>query len=82
MGIPSDDEQRISGPIFISIGTPAKLQTFLQINSHVSSNDILVDDYNHKRYKQLGFSRFDEELSSVEDGKQINVLKISLAWLI
>ena len=55
-GIPQD----VVGPIFISIGSPEKLETFLQLNPTVPRNNILVDDYDHKLYKQLGFSRFDE----------------------
>ncbi len=50
----------VNGPIFISIGTPAKLETFLELNSCVPRNSILVDDYEHRLYKQLEFSRFDE----------------------
>lgn len=50
----------IKGPIFISIGTPSKLETFLELNPCVSRDSILVDGYNQSLYKQLGFSRFDE----------------------
>ena len=50
----------VKGPIFVSIGTPAKLEKFLELNPNVSRDCILVDDYDHTLYKSLGFSRFDE----------------------
>jgi len=50
----------VEGPIFVSIGTAEKLRTFLDLNPRVSKDQILVDDYNHKLYKELGFSRFDQ----------------------
>mmetsp|Transcript_35163 Transcript_35163/g.84861 ORF Transcript_35163/g.84861 Transcript_35163/m.84861 type:complete len:152 (-) Transcript_35163:167-622(-) len=50
----------VTGPIFVSIGTPDKLETFLELNPSVPRESILVDDYDHRLYKQLGFGRFDE----------------------
>ena len=48
------------GPIFVSIGTPEKLETFLELTPTVPREDVLVDDYEHRLYKNLGFTRFDE----------------------
>ena len=64
----------MTGPIFISIGTPDKLETFLQLNPHVSPESILVDDYDHKLYKNLGFSRFDEV--TMDQVKDIDAKKL------
>ena len=64
----------ITGPIFISIGTQAKLNTFLELNPHVPRDSIFVDDYNHELYKQLGFSRFDE--LNKDDTDKINATKL------
>ena len=65
----------IKGPLFISIGTPAKLNTFLELNPHVPRDSIFVDDYNHELYKQLGFSRFDE--LNKDDTNKINRTKLT-----
>ena len=58
--------------MFVSIGTPEKLQTFLELNPHVPQNSILVDDYEHKLYKRLGYTRFDE----VDDVSKIKPIKL------
>jgi len=50
----------VEWPIFVSIGTSEKLETFLEMNSCVPRDGILVDDYDHTLYKKLEFSRFDE----------------------
>jgi len=55
-----NDDGDVVGPIFVSIGTPEKLETFLELNPHVPRESILVDNYEHALYKKLGFSRFDE----------------------
>ena len=39
----------IVGPIFVSIGSPEKLATFLSLNPTVPRDEILVDDYDHKQ---------------------------------
>lgn len=64
----------IVGPIFISIGSPAKLEKFLELNPTVPRDDILVDDYDHKLYKKLGFSRFDE--LNKDEASEINFKKL------
>lgn len=55
-----EDDGVIQWPIFVSIGTPEKLDDFLGMNPCVPRGGILVDDYNHMLYKELGFGRFDE----------------------
>lgn len=44
----------------MSIGNPEKLEAFLEMNPCVPRGGILVDDYDHALYKELGFGRFDE----------------------
>lgn len=62
------------GPVFVSIGTPEKLETFLELNPVVPRDSILVDDYEHKLYKNLGFGRFDEV--SLDEAKGIDATKL------
>mmetsp|Transcript_34150 Transcript_34150/g.72769 ORF Transcript_34150/g.72769 Transcript_34150/m.72769 type:complete len:150 (-) Transcript_34150:344-793(-) len=62
------------GPIFVSIGTPEKLATFLELNPHVPRESILVDGYDHRLYKSLGFSRFDKV--GINGAKEIDATKL------
>jgi len=75
----------ISGPIFISIGTAEKLQTFLELNPSVPKEAILVDDYSHKLYKDLGFSRFDQissdKINDLEIGKLFQLFQLGVGNL-
>lgn len=64
----------MNGPVFISIGTPEKLETFLELNPSVPRSSILIDDYNHGLYKNLGFSRFDEV--SIDQASEISGKKL------
>lgn len=51
----------VRGPIFVSIGSVDKLKLFLEKNPKIPADQILVDDYEHKSYKEtMGFERFDE----------------------
>lgn len=67
------EDAGVKGPIFVSIGTPQKLETFLELNPNVRRGSILVDDYDHKLYKNLGFSRFDEV--GMDRASEISALK-------
>lgn len=64
----------VNGPVFISIGTPEKLETFLELNPYMPRDSILVDDYEHRLYKKLGFSRFDEV--SMDQANGISLKKL------
>lgn len=59
-GVVNNNGGVVRGPIFVSIGTPEKLETFLELNPCVPRDSILVDGYDHELYKNLGFGRFDE----------------------
>eukprot|EP00536_Pseudo-nitzschia_multiseries_P017044 jgi/Psemu1/223582/e_gw1.1350.3.1 len=62
----SPSQYSIGGPIFVSIGRPEQLRTFLDENPRIPRDRILVDDHLHKSYKEtMGFSRFDESLDGI-----------------
>jgi len=47
------------GPLFVSIGNPGKLQTFLEKNPTVPQDRIFVDDLEtFSGYRSLGFQKF------------------------
>jgi hypothetical protein len=57
----SPQNNNVVGPIFVSIGSVEQLEEFLDQNPAIPRETILVDDYDHKSYKQtMGFQRFDE----------------------
>lgn len=56
----TDDDDIISGPIFISIGDEEKLSTFLEQNPMISPDQALVDDYSFSVYKAAGFGTFND----------------------
>mmetsp|Transcript_1186 Transcript_1186/g.2575 ORF Transcript_1186/g.2575 Transcript_1186/m.2575 type:complete len:164 (-) Transcript_1186:20-511(-) len=71
-------QQKVRGPIFVSIGSVDQLQQFLEQNPKVPANQILVDDYDHKSYKEtMGFERFDE-ITSINQLKGLEVSKLVL----
>ena len=80
----------VRGPIFVSIGTVEQLSMFLEKNPKIPRDQILVDDYDHKSYKDtMGFQKFDEikslnQLKGLELKKLllplVNVLGISNLW--
>ena len=51
----------ITGPIFVSIGDPMKLNDFLLDNEKIPRDQIFVDGYDFEAFKQAGFGRFDEK---------------------
>lgn len=53
--------EEITGPIFVSIGDPDRLNDFLEKNPNIPRNQIFVDGYDFKAYRQAGFGRFDEK---------------------
>jgi len=69
----------------VSIGTPEKLQTFLELNPWVPRESILVDTYDHTLYKKLGFSRFDEaspeELKEIDGSKLLRFINLGIGNL-
>jgi len=81
----NSNKNGINGPIFISIGNAEKLQTFLYLNPNVPREQILVDDYDHKLYKELGFSRFDQvsfdEVQEIEAKKIFQLFKLGIGNL-
>lgn len=61
-------EAQIEGPIFVSIGDPARLNVFLSKNPEVSPDTFFVDGYDFAAYKEAGFGRFDEKPKEVTEG--------------
>ena len=67
----------VRGPIFVSIGSVEQLGLFLEQNPKIPADQILVDDYDHKSYKDtMGFTRFDEiqsmnQLAGLELSKMV-----------
>lgn len=51
----------LDGPIFVSIGDPERLKTFLEKHPEIPSSRFFVDGYNFEAYKKAGFGRFDEK---------------------
>mmetsp|Transcript_18851 Transcript_18851/g.21598 ORF Transcript_18851/g.21598 Transcript_18851/m.21598 type:complete len:155 (-) Transcript_18851:232-696(-) len=47
-----------TGPFFVSIGEPEKLNKFLEMNPQVSRENIFVEDYTVQAYNNLGFDKF------------------------
>ncbi len=71
-------QQNVHGPIFVSIGSVEQLEQFLEENPKVPADQILVDDYDHKSYKEtMGFDRFDE-ITSINQLKGLDVSKLIL----
>ena len=71
------ESTNVGGPIFISIGSVEQLRVFLEQNPKIPSDQFLVDDYDHKSYKEtMGFNRFDEiqsinQLAGLELSKMV-----------
>jgi len=75
------ENQNVSGPIFVSIGSVKKLELFLEQNPKIPRGKILVDDYDHKIYKEtMGFRRFDE-IQSINQLKGIELSKMIVPLL-
>lgn len=73
--------RRIYGPIFISIGSVDQLNMFLDQNPNIPPDQILVDDYDHKSYKEtMGFTRFDE-ITSINQLQGLKVSKLAIPLL-
>jgi len=51
----------IVGPIFITIGDKEKLNTFLELNPFIPTDQIYVDGYDFTAYTNASFGRFDEQ---------------------
>jgi hypothetical protein len=58
-------EAGIEGPIFVSIGDPDRLNTFLSKNPELPSDKFFVDGYDFAAFKEAGFGRFDEKPKSI-----------------
>lgn len=50
----------VGKPIFVSIGDPEKLSTFLGANDWMPRDQMFVDDYSFNAYRAAGFGRFDQ----------------------
>ena len=71
----------VRGPIFVSIGSVDKLKLFLEKNPKIPADQILVDDYEHKSYKQtMGFERFDE-IKSINQLRGLDPSKLVIPLL-
>jgi hypothetical protein len=64
----NENNAKITGPIFISIGDEERLNAFLDKNPDIPRSQMLVDGYDFTAYRQAGFGRFDEKPVSVTDG--------------
>lgn len=74
-------KSNVRGPIFISIGSVDKLKLFLEKNPKIPADQILVDDYDHKSYKDtMGFERFDE-IKSINQLRGLDPSKLVLPLL-
>mmetsp|Transcript_15423 Transcript_15423/g.31656 ORF Transcript_15423/g.31656 Transcript_15423/m.31656 type:complete len:191 (+) Transcript_15423:785-1357(+) len=66
----------VHGPVFVSIGSADQLKVFLEKNPAIPRDRILVDDYDHKSYKEtMGFERFDE-IKSIRQLRGLDVSKL------
>jgi hypothetical protein len=63
----SDSDNKIVGPIYVSIGDEQRLNAFLDKNPDVPRSQMVVDGYDFDAYKKAGFGRFDEKPKSVTD---------------
>jgi hypothetical protein len=71
----------LHGPIFVSIGSVDQLEVFLEQNPKIPRDKILVDDYDHKSYKEtMGFTRFDE-IKSINQLKGMELSKLVIPLL-
>jgi len=71
----------VHGPIFVSIGSVDQLKLFLKQNPKIPRDKILVDDYDHKSYKEtMGFNRFDE-IKSINQLKGLELSKLIVPLL-
>jgi hypothetical protein len=74
-------DNAVHGPIFVSIGNVDQLEVFLEQNPKIPRDKILVDDYDHKSYKEtMGFTRFDE-IKSINQLKGLEFSKLVLPLL-
>lgn len=68
-------------PLFVSIGTPEKLQLFLQNNPNVPSDCIFVDNYKElTTYKSIGFENFTELSKDTSIMNSITIRVPDLKW--
>lgn len=72
--------QDVTGPVFVSIGDAAKLQTFLEKNPEVDPSMTLVDDYEFGAYAAAGFGRFDEQDQDVAKEAMKTMKAPNLGW--
>lgn len=78
---PGSQDRNVKGPIFVSIGSVAQLEVFLEQNPKIPRGQILVDDYDHGSYKEtMGFTRFDE-ITSINQLKGLEVSKLVVPLL-
>lgn len=77
----TESGRSVNGPIFVSIGSANKLGVFLKENPRISWDKILVDDYDHKSYKEtMGFERFDE-ITSIGQLRGLDLSKMVVPLL-
>ena len=62
-----NNDNKIVGPIYVSIGDEQRLNAFLDKNPDVPRSQMVVDGYDFDAYKKAGFGRFDEKPKSVTD---------------
>jgi hypothetical protein len=65
------------GPVFVSVGTAAQLETFLELNPEVPKESVLVDNLDRKVYQSVGLKLFTETdpNDAKEGGKNISAPK-------
>ena len=56
----------VTGPVFISIGDPDRLNVFLSKNTEIMPQQIFVDGYDFAAYKNAGFIRMDEQPEEIQ----------------
>lgn len=72
------EEVGISGPFFVSIGTPEKLQRFLELNPAVPRDKSFVDDYKFEAYKGVGLKTW--MITSAEDRAKLKFVMPNFSW--
>jgi hypothetical protein len=67
----------MQGPVFVSVGTAAQLETFLELNPEVPKESVLVDNLDRKVYQSVGLKLFTETdpNDAKEGGKNISAPK-------